>query len=232
MTVKVLTQVFSLFVLCVVLISAEQCISGPFHMNTSSPATKEYAECKAWSDNTCCTANFTEQLNKTRVRDLYGFHWGHCKNISKKCEKFLVEEECFYQCEPRLFLWHVAKGTIKGVPICGDYCDAWYDACKDDETCVENWLTGFDFSNNIYTCPRDAKCQTFKQVYGSGKELCNKMWGTSFRYVDPKCPCSKMNAPIPDGVNATSTCSGSSRITLFSAYSLLVSVSFRLTNWS
>ena len=90
MTAKVLSQIFGLFVLFVASIRAEQCLSGSFHKNTSSEATKDYAECNAWSKDTCCTADFTEKLNKTRTRELYGFHWGHCKNISKVGRMFTV----------------------------------------------------------------------------------------------------------------------------------------------
>ena len=82
----------------------------------------------------------------------------------QKCERFLLDEECFYQCEPRLYRWHVANGTIKNVPICGDFCNAWYEACKDDETCVENWVTGFNYSGSMYSCPKNSVCRTFAQV--------------------------------------------------------------------
>ena len=87
MTTKVLMQIFgplvSILVVYVVSIRAEQCLPGEFHKNISSPANEEYAQCQAWSKDTCCTADFAEKLNKTQARDLYGFHWGHCKNISK-----------------------------------------------------------------------------------------------------------------------------------------------------
>lgn len=224
--------IFGLFVLFIVSIRAEQCLPSSLHKNTSSEATKDYAECNAWSKDTCCTADFTEKLNQTRTRELYGFHWGHCKNISKKCEQFLIDEECFYSCEPRLIRWRHTNApvnpSVKGVPICGDYCDDWYEACKDDETCVKDWQVGFDYSNMTYTCPKNATCSTFKQVYGSGKELCNTMWGKSFLYVDPKCPCSRMDGPIPGNVDETSTCSASSKMTLFSAFSLLILIGINL----
>ena len=83
MFTNVAKQVLAVFVLFIGLISAEKCLPGKYHKKTSSPATEEYAECKAWSSDTCCTANFTKTLNKTRARELYGFHYGHCKNISK-----------------------------------------------------------------------------------------------------------------------------------------------------
>ena len=75
-----------------------------------------------------------------------------------------MEEECFFSCEPRLIKWQVVNDTIKGVPICGDYCDDWYEACKDDETCTHDWFAGFNYTNDMYTCPINSECQTFKQV--------------------------------------------------------------------
>ncbi|XP_028408508.1 riboflavin-binding protein-like, partial [Dendronephthya gigantea] len=133
-----------------------------------------------------------------------------------------------YSCEPRLYRWHTGNATIKNVPICGDYCDSWYEACKDDETCIKNWLIGFDTPDN--TCPKDAKCQTFKEMYGSGKEVCNKMWGTSFRYVDPKCPCSRMDQPIPSNVDETSTCSGGEKMMAsFYGFYLIIFMAIKLS---
>ena len=87
MTAKLILAVFVLFVGS---IRAEKCLPGKYHKKTSSPATEDYAECKAWSSDTCCTANFTETLNKTRARELYGFHYGHCKDISKVGTKRLL----------------------------------------------------------------------------------------------------------------------------------------------
>ena len=86
------------------------------------------------------------------------------------CEKFLIEEECFWSCEPRLIKWQLVNATIKDVPICGDYCDDWYEACKDDETCTHDWFAGFNYTNGMYTCPRNSKCQTFKEVCTSFKQ--------------------------------------------------------------
>jgi hypothetical protein len=64
-------------------------------------------------------------------------------------------------------------------------------------------------------------------MYGSGKKLCNT-WGQSFAYVDPKCPCSRMDGPIPSNVDETSTCSASSKMTLFSAFSLLILIGINM----
>ena len=71
-----------------------------------------------------------------------------------------------------------------GVPICASECDAWYAACKDDRICVENVLEDYNRTvNYVAKCPRDKKCITYAEMYGSGKNLCEKLWGDSYRYV-------------------------------------------------
>lgn len=74
---------FFLIAINIVNANAEKCVPGPFHKKYSSPATEERAACGAYNTDTCCTANFTNELNKTRGRVLLGFDWGHCKSISR-----------------------------------------------------------------------------------------------------------------------------------------------------
>ena len=64
-------------------IKMDICLPGPFHKRISSKATVEYAACQAYSEDTCCTPEFANEFNRTRLRLLLGFHWGHCKDISK-----------------------------------------------------------------------------------------------------------------------------------------------------
>ena len=33
--------------------------------------------------------------------------------------------------------------AIQNVPVCADYCNSWFEACKNDSTCVEHWLEDF-----------------------------------------------------------------------------------------
>ena len=40
----------------------------------------------------------------------------------------------------------IRKERFVDVPLCRQECDAWWDACKDDYTCIENWARGFDWS--------------------------------------------------------------------------------------
>lgn len=50
------------------------------------------------------------------------------------------------------------------VPICAKYCDEWFDACKSDYTCVQDWFGGFNITNSIYSCPTNSPCRTFQEV--------------------------------------------------------------------
>lgn len=84
-------------------------------------------------------------------------------------------------------------GYIKNVPVCSDYCDAWFDACKDDFTCVEDWLADFDYADNgNNSCPGESSCVTFREMYDNGEGLCNRMWGSAFFYSTDRDNCTVM----------------------------------------
>lgn len=87
--------------------------------------------------------------------------------LLKTCERYIKNEECFWQCEPNLIKWHVKEGALEGVPVCAKYCDDWFDACKDDFTCAEDWLSDFNYSSNVYSCPTASKCLKFSKVTSS-----------------------------------------------------------------
>ena len=104
------------------------------------------------------------------------------------------DEECFYQCEPMLGHFEIGNtGYIAHVPVCASYCDRWFEACRDDLTCVVDWLADFDYAvegNNL--CPPNSTCQTFEEVYGNGEGLCNRMWGDAFFYSEDVNNCTVM----------------------------------------
>ena len=85
-----------------------------------------------------------------------------------------------------------ADGNIENVPICANYCDAWFDACKDDYTCFENWLEEYNPFLGITTCPADFTCRTFREVYRNGKGLCDTIWGTVYSYSADADNCTVM----------------------------------------
>ena len=54
--------------------------------------------------------------------------------------------------------------AVNRVPICSKYCDDWFEACKDDMTCAQDWLNGFNFTSNVYSCLTSSTCRTFSEV--------------------------------------------------------------------
>ena len=84
--------------------------------------------------------------------------------LEKECERYIKHEECFYLCEPNPIKWHTSGGGVKGVPICADYCDKWFDACKNDMTCAEDWLEHFIITSGQNICRADCKCLKFSEV--------------------------------------------------------------------
>ena len=85
-------------------------------------------------------------------------------SFAKACEEYIKDEECFYQCEPSLITFRSGKGTVDRVPVCADYCNSWFDACKDDLTCAKDWLADFNSTGGQTVCKTDSPCKTFEQV--------------------------------------------------------------------
>ena len=104
------------------------------------------------------------------------------------------DEECFYQCEPMLGYFEIGTtGNIQNVPVCASYCDAWFEACKDDLTCAKNWLLDFDKdANGTNICRLNSNCVTFQEMYGNSEGLCNQMWGVAFYYSNDTENCTVM----------------------------------------
>ena len=89
------------------------------------------------------------------------------------------------------------SGTLVGVPVCAEYCDAWFKACKDDLTCVENWpeeIVFHDVSVDLTSsCPQNSTCRTYREVYGDGRGLCNKLFGNEYVYSTDRDNCTVMD---------------------------------------
>eukprot|EP00794_Sanderia_malayensis_P015406 gene15406-16978_t len=197
-----------LFVACNIMIAidaqlpAAQCLTGEFHRTQPGKETASYKACHLYKDNTCCTAKFTEQLSHVPIQKIGNFSWTTCGNISSKCDAFMKEIECFYQCSPNVGYWKGQyKGSFVGVPLCSTFCDDWYEACKMEKTCAKNWITDYDKSaTGENKCKAGATCQDFSVVYGSGKQLCESMWGQSFKYQVSKVKhdCMHLNSSNND----------------------------------
>lgn len=125
-------------------------------------------------------ANTTHQIHGELNQ--YNFNFNHCgEQLSKKCQKYFHRDHCFYECEPYIGPWVVnvkrsfASERFYQVPLCASDCDEWYDACKDDLTCVQNWGKDFKWKGGTNECPQESKCLKFSVIYKNSRTFCEKV---------------------------------------------------------
>lgn len=135
-----------------------------FHKDTPGPEPAGFTECHPWKDNACCSHETV--MSATKLKESYGpeYHWDRCGPLSPECERFFVQEACFYECDPNAGLFRKwdstvydpkcdksaeeydkAFATAQGcdhnkwqvhkMPIKASYCDAWWTACAKDKFC-------------------------------------------------------------------------------------------------
>ena len=84
-----------------------------------------------------------------------------------------------------------SSGVVMGIPVCAEYCDAWFEACKDDLSCGE--LVYHDISVDFTSsCPQNSICRTYREVYQDGRGLCNNIFGSDFVYSTDRDNCTVM----------------------------------------
>lgn len=123
-----------------------------------------------------------------------------CGQLSSACEKFFIEEGCFYECDHNVGKWRKhddcgSDGTgneweIEAMPIKASYCDAWYEACRgaDNRLCIGSASTegnpqyGYFGQPDCHTEQGTGGCKRIDEVYTSGFHICESMFGGSFKY--------------------------------------------------
>ena len=130
-------------------VDQNQCYLEYFH-NVGDPLTNQtFGECRPWSDNACCEANTVKSA--TQIRDSYGdeHKWDRCGPLSASCERYMLQENCFYECDPTIGHYRRFPTTanvsatnmdrmvynatdddhnrweVTGVPIKASYCNDW-----------------------------------------------------------------------------------------------------------
>lgn len=175
-----------------------RCLPGENHKDSPSPEDSMHA-CRRYQKNACCTSEFTKQLADRPIRKIGNFSWTPCNNcLSQKCETFMVDVECFYRCSHNVIFWKnpYYPAALSRAPICANFCDAWFNACKDDLTCARNWITGFNMTSGSNKCMQP--CRNFSEFFRNGKDLCESMWGSSFEYKQTDCLQLNFTAPNPN----------------------------------
>jgi len=129
----------------------DTCHLSYFHKDTPGPEPETFTECHPWKDNSCCAYGTVETA--TKLKEGYGeeYHWDRCGPMSPECERFFVQEACFYECDPNAGLYRKFHASIYNasdkshnewqmhkMPIKASYCDAWFTACRKDKFCASD----------------------------------------------------------------------------------------------
>jgi len=157
-----------------------QCYLEYFH-NVGEPLTDQtFGECRPWSDSACCAADTVRSA--THIRDSYGpeYKWDRCGPLSASCERYMLQENCFYECDPTIGHYRrfppaanvsatnvdrtVYNATnddhnrweVTGVPIKASYCNDWYAACAEDLFCATDGGNVFSCAAQYEPCDNEA----------------------------------------------------------------------------
>ena len=50
---------------------------------------------------------------------------------------------------------------------------------------MKDVISGYNKSvDYVSKCPTNKPCITYEEMYGSGENLCNEMWGSSYKYTE------------------------------------------------
>lgn len=107
----------------------------------ATPGSESLDECIPWSDHGCCAP--ATVVNATTLKENQGgpeYHWDRCGSLSANCERFFIEEACFYECEPAVGLFrkypsgavlHDRDGHEVHDPRCDTYSDTFNQTFAD-----------------------------------------------------------------------------------------------------
>ncbi|XP_054831057.1 folate receptor alpha-like [Eublepharis macularius] len=180
--------------LAVLVVAAERdsllnvCMDAKHHKQAPGREDGLHEQCSPWKDNACCTLNTSHAAHQDQSY-LYNFNWNHCGSMSERCKKHFIQDTCLYECSPNLGPWINQADTswrqerILNVPLCKEDCEMWWEDCKEDMTCKENWHKGWNWTTGTNQCPRGSMCLAMKFVFPEPKDLCEKIWTNSYQYT-------------------------------------------------
>ncbi|XP_038057124.1 folate receptor gamma-like isoform X2 [Patiria miniata] len=170
------------------------CMDGKYQKSKPGPEASLFNQCAPWKNRSCCTPEVTEDMHVSPT--WHSFDWNHCPTaLSEPCQRYLMQDLCFYECSPNVGPWLVPHNIsirnerFLGVPLCKTECHAWFNACRSDFTCKDNWAKGWDWSSGGNECPADTTCRTFSETFKTPENMCENIWGGSFKVVPDNEPC-------------------------------------------
>lgn len=224
-----------------------KCISSVNHKKVPGIEGKamEGDHCKPWQNRSCCTWNTTSDIDKDGTLSLHNIILDQCpklKTMSDKCKQHFKRDTCFYECSPNLGPWIVedSKKTRKermvGVPLCSTDCDLWYNDCKEEYTCNDNWAKNWNWTNKGTPQMCTKQCKKFKDYFKSAKEFCNNLFDGSFKYHDVDSNCMNLTPVGDKNVNvarnkAKEIAAGSSATTNRYSFIIVSSVAANVGIW-
>ncbi|XP_053561074.1 folate receptor beta [Bombina bombina] len=164
------------------------CMDGKHQKTDPGPEDSLHGQCKPWKDKSCCTAE-TSLGAHTDKSTLYNFNWDHCGIMTPECKKHFIQDTCFIECSPNLGPWiqkvesSWRNERIQFAPICKEDCETWYEDCKQDYTCMENWHKGWNWTTGTNQCPNGKTCRKVTEVFPTSKDFCEKLWSNSYKYT-------------------------------------------------
>ncbi|XP_052793667.1 folate receptor gamma-like isoform X3 [Mya arenaria] len=170
------------------------CMDGVSHKGSPGPEDKLFDKCTPWKDRSCCTSEITSNIHMNT--SWYNLDWSHCpQQLSPQCRARFTQDLCFYECSPNVGPWLVKVDGMKirnerfvDVPLCHSECDAWWEDCRDDFTCVENWSRHFNWTSDGAKCPANTECVTFETMFKNSTNFCEKVWDHSWKVVNDSNP--------------------------------------------
>jgi len=174
------------------------CLDGHNHKKAPGPEDKLHKQCTPWKERSCCTSNTTTHAHSGTM---YGFDYEHCpgRKMSAKCKEHFIQDLCFYECSPNIGPWVQKVQGMKfrrerffEAPLCASDCNEWFDACKEDYTCTDNWSRNFEWKNGKNSCPANSQCRTFQEVYVDAKNFCERVWDGSWKYTGDDQHCMRI----------------------------------------
>ncbi|KAL7671767.1 hypothetical protein ACOME3_006670 [Neoechinorhynchus agilis] len=191
------------FLMLADLIESEQIVDRCLYAKHSNefPEVDEAMKgaCSVYGQRTCCSRSYSESLQNVEKAyfELHQFNLSHCGSIrNPRCLEWFRRDACAFGCNPYFNLWREKKQndwrsdkkeSFLNVPLCKSDCDQWYNECKNELTCVMEWIKGFkwirpsDSADRTNKCPRLGKCDTFGNVYGSSKIFCERLWNGMYK---------------------------------------------------
>ncbi|XP_017945991.2 folate receptor alpha isoform X2 [Xenopus tropicalis] len=167
------------------------CMDGKHQKVEPGKEDALHGQCTPWKDKSCCTANTSQEAHNDQSY-LYNFNWDHCGIMAPACKTHFIQDTCFYECSPNLGPWiqkvdsSWRKERILDVPLCREDCDGWYNDCKLEYTCMENWHKGWNWTSGTNQCPNGTKCRRVFEVFPSAADFCEKIWSNSYKYSDER----------------------------------------------